>query len=136
MLSRNYYCSFTFDFPDEGPGFCTECGGVHAAYINSSLTEGQYRKAMELAARGRYKIIYVAPERLMTPSFLDLSRQVEISMIAVDEAHCISQWGQDFRPSYLKIVDFIQTLPARPVIGAYTATVTKAVRGYSLYSGA
>lgn len=102
--------------------------GVHAAYINSSLTEGQYRKAMELAARGRYKIIYVAPERLMTPSFLDLSRQVEISMIAVDEAHCISQWGQDFRPSYLKIVDFIQTLPARPVIGAYTATATKAVR--------
>ncbi|OUN93676.1 DNA helicase RecQ [Blautia sp. An46] len=102
--------------------------GVHAAYINSSLTEGQYRKAMELARQGRYKIIYVAPERLMTESFLSLIQAVEISMVAVDEAHCISQWGQDFRPSYLKIVDFISQLPRRPVIGAYTATATKAVR--------
>ena len=102
--------------------------GVHAAYINSSLTEGQYRKAMELARQGRYKIIYVAPERLMTESFLSLIQAVEISMVAVDEAHCISQWGQDFRPSYLKIVDFISQLPHRPVIGAYTATATKAVR--------
>ena len=102
--------------------------GVHAAYINSSLTEGQYRKAMELARQGRYKIIYVAPERLMTESFLSLIQAVEISMVAVDEAHCISQWGQDFRPSYLKIVDFIRQLPHRPVIGAYTATATKAVR--------
>ena len=102
--------------------------GVHAAYINSSLTEGQYRKAMELARQGRYKIIYVAPERLMTESFLSLIQAVEISMVAVDEAHCISQWGQDFRPSYLKIVDFISALPKRPVIGAYTATATKAVR--------
>ena len=102
--------------------------GVHAAYINSSLTEGQYRKAMELARQGRYKIIYVAPERLMTESFLSLNQVVEISMVAVDEAHCISQWGQDFRPSYLKIVDFISQLPRRPVIGAYTATATKAVR--------
>ena len=102
--------------------------GVHAAYINSSLTEGQYRKAMELARQGRYKIIYAAPERLMTDSFLSLIQAVEISMVAVDEAHCISQWGQDFRPSYLKIVDFISALPKRPVIGAYTATATKAVR--------
>ena len=102
--------------------------GVHAAYINSSLTEGQYRKAMELARQGRYKIIYVAPERLMTESFLSLIQAVEISMVAVDEAHCISQWGQDFRPSYLKIVDFISQLPHRPVIGAYTPTATKAVR--------
>lgn len=102
--------------------------GVHAAYINSSLTGGQYRKAMELACQGRYKIIYAAPERLMTESFLSLIRRVEISMLAVDEAHCISQWGQDFRPSYLKILDFISQLPKRPVIGAYTATATKAVR--------
>ena len=83
---------------------------------------------MELARQGRYKIIYAAPERLMTESFLSLIQAVEISMVAVDEAHCISQWGQDFRPSYLKIVDFISQLPKRPVIGAYTATATKAVR--------
>nr|WP_298060491.1 DNA helicase RecQ [uncultured Blautia sp.] len=102
--------------------------GVHAAFINSSLTEGQYRKAMEFAARGRYKIIYAAPERLMTDSFLALVNQVEISMVAVDEAHCISQWGQDFRPSYLKIAEFIQVLPKRPVIAAYTATATRAVK--------
>lgn len=102
--------------------------GVHAAYINSSLTENQYRKAMEFARQGRYKIIYVAPERLMTEAFLSLVSAVEISMVAVDEAHCISQWGQDFRPSYLKIVDFIELLPVRPVIAAYTATATKAVR--------
>ena len=92
--------------------------GVHAAYINSSLTEGQYRKAMEYASYGRYKLIYVAPERLMTESFLELARKIEISMVAVDEAHCISQWGQDFRPSYLKIVDIIEQQPKRPDIAA------------------
>ncbi len=102
--------------------------GVHAAYINSSLTEGQYRKAMELARRGQYKIIYVAPERLLTDAFQLLVKDVEISMVAVDEAHCISQWGQDFRPSYLKIVEFIEMLPRRPVIAAYTATATKQVK--------
>ena len=102
--------------------------GIHAAYINSSLTEGQFRKAMEFASQGRYKIIYAAPERLMTESFLALAQEVPISMVAVDEAHCISQWGQDFRPSYLKIVDFIQQLPMRPVLAAYTATATKAVK--------
>lgn len=102
--------------------------GIHAAYINSSLTEGQLKKAMEFACQGRYKIIYAAPERLMTESFLALAREVPISMVAVDEAHCISQWGQDFRPSYLKIVDFIHQLPVRPVLAAYTATATKAVK--------
>ena len=102
--------------------------GIHAAYINSSLTEGQFRKAMEFARQGRYKIIYAAPERLMTESFLALAQEVPISMVTVDEAHCISQWGQDFRPSYLKIVDFIQQLPMRPVLAAYTATATKAVK--------
>lgn len=102
--------------------------GVHAAYINSSLTEVQCRKAMENARRGLYKIIYVAPERLMTESFLSLISAVDISMVAVDEAHCISQWGQDFRPSYLKIVDFIGMLPMHPVIAAYTATATKTVK--------
>lgn len=102
--------------------------GIHAAYINSSLTEGQFYKAMEYARKGRYKIIYAAPERLMTETFLALAQEVPISMVAVDEAHCISQWGQDFRPSYLKIVDFIQQLPVRPVLAAYTATATKAVK--------
>ena len=102
--------------------------GIHAAYINSSLTEGQFYKAMEYARKGRYKIIYAAPERLMTESFLALAQEVPISMVAVDEAHCISQWGQDFRPSYLKIVDFIQQLPVRPVLATYTATATKAVK--------
>lgn len=102
--------------------------GVHAAYINSSLTEGQCRKAMENARRGQYKLIYVAPERLMTDSFLSLVTEVDISMVAVDEAHCISQWGQDFRPSYLKIVEFINIIPKRPVIAAYTATATKQVK--------
>lgn len=102
--------------------------GIHAAYINSSLTEGQYRKAMENARRGQYKIIYVAPERLLTEAFQALVREVEISMVAVDEAHCISQWGQDFRPSYVKIVKFIELLPTRPVIAAYTATATRQVR--------
>lgn len=104
--------------------------GVHAAYLNSSLTAAQYYKALDFARAGRYPIIYVAPERLATEEFLGfaLDRNVKISMVAVDEAHCVSQWGQDFRPSYLKIVEFIDKLPVRPVISAFTATATKAVR--------
>lgn len=102
--------------------------GVAAAYINSSLTEGQIAKALEYAAQGRYKIIYVAPERLETYGFLQFAGQVELSMITVDEAHCISQWGQDFRPSYLKIVEFIRRLSGRPVLSAFTATATEAVK--------
>ena len=102
--------------------------GVYAAYLNSSLTQGQYFKALEFAKAGKYKIIYVAPERLMTESFLSFALHAEISFVSVDEVHCVSQWGQDFRPSYLKIVEFIQRLPKRPVIGAFTATATQAVR--------
>ena len=102
--------------------------GVHAAYLNSSLTAGQYQKALGYAKEGRYKIIYVAPERLVTEHFLDFALQADISMLVVDEAHCVSQWGQDFRPSYLKIVEFIQKLPVRPIISAFTATATKEVR--------
>lgn len=102
--------------------------GVHAAYINSSLTEGQITKALTFAEQGRYKIIYVAPERLETDRFLRFARAVEISMVAVDEAHCISQWGQDFRPSYLHIVQFVKQLPKRPVLSAFTATATGEVK--------
>lgn len=102
--------------------------GVHAAYLNSSLTLNQYVKALQLAKRGQYKLIYVAPERLLTDSFLDFARQADISLLAVDEAHCVSQWGQDFRPSYLRIRDFVQQLSRRPVMAAYTATATRMVR--------
>lgn len=102
--------------------------GVYAAYLNSSLTQGQYFKALDFARRGKYKIIYVAPERLLTESFLDFALHADISFVSVDEVHCVSQWGQDFRPSYLKIVDFIDRLPKRPVVGAFTATATQPVR--------
>ncbi len=107
--------------------------GVRAAYINSSLTEGQCRKAMENARSGVYKIIYVAPERLLTPGFLALGQFQAINMVCVDEAHCVSQWGQDFRPSYLDIPEYLDTLPARPVVGAFTATATE--RGAGRHRG-
>lgn len=102
--------------------------GVHAAYINSSLTENQIRMALLYASQGRYKIIYVAPERLNTPRFLDFACNADISMLTVDEAHCISQWGQDFRPSYLEIAGFLTRLPRRPIVSAFTATATERVK--------
>ncbi len=102
--------------------------GIHAAYINSTLTDVQIDKALQMAANGLYKIIYVAPERLESREFLYFAEQADIAMVTVDEAHCISQWGQDFRPSYLKIVDFVDGLPKRPIISAFTATATKEVK--------
>ena len=102
--------------------------GVHAAYLNSSLTFSQYRKALQYAAQGRYTLIYVAPERLLTEDFLQFALHAPIELVAVDEAHCVSQWGQDFRPGYLKIAEFIDRLPKRPVVSAFTATATKEVR--------
>lgn len=102
--------------------------GVAAAYVNSSLTQVQYSRVLDNIRIGKYKIIYVAPERLSTPSFMSVCESIHISMIAIDEAHCVSQWGQDFRPSYLKISDFVSSLPVRPVVGAFTATATDEVK--------
>ena len=102
--------------------------GINAAYINSSLTSAQYFRTIDKAKNSEYKIIYVAPERLSADDFVRLSETVHISMITVDEAHCVSQWGQDFRPSYLKISEFIQKLSYRPVLSAFTATATQEVR--------
>ena len=102
--------------------------GVPAACINSALSFEEMRDALYFAGRGEYKLLYVAPERLTAPFFLDFARRVPISMVTVDEAHCISQWGQDFRPSYLKIVEFLQRLPHRPAVAAFTATATAQVR--------
>lgn len=102
--------------------------GINAAYINSSLSAPEYFRTMDRAANSEYKIIYVAPERLSADDFLRLSENVQISMVTVDEAHCVSQWGQDFRPSYLKISEFMEKLAYRPVLSAFTATATKEVR--------
>ncbi len=102
--------------------------GVPAAFLNSSLSERQTAAALSNARGGKYKIIYVAPERLLTERFLSLAAEMNLSMIAVDEAHCISQWGQDFRPAYLDIPEFIRRLPARPRLCAFTATATERVR--------
>ncbi len=102
--------------------------GIPAAYLNSSLTPRQMELALERAAQGAYKIIYVAPERLESASFLRFAQNVKIALLAGDEAHCVSQWGQDFRPVYLRIADFVARLPVRPVMGAFTATATRRVR--------
>ena len=102
--------------------------GVRAAYINSTLTFKQLLKVYDNLRAGLYKIVYVAPERLLTDGFLQVAMQLPIAMVTVDEAHCISQWGNDFRPSYLSIIDFIDSLPVRPVVSAFTATATEQVR--------
>lgn len=102
--------------------------GVPAAFINSALSEKDYNETIRNAREGLYKIIYIAPERLVTEGFLALAKSIPVSMVTVDEAHCISQWGQDFRPSYMKIVEFVKMLEKRPIISAFTATATEAVR--------
>ena len=102
--------------------------GVAAAFLNNSLTDNQKALMLRRAREGWYKIIYVAPERLEMPGFQRFAQEREISMVTVDEAHCISQWGQDFRPSYLRIKAFVDSLPKRPVVGAFTATATAHVR--------
>ena len=102
--------------------------GIPAAYINSSLSPEQLWLVYRNLRDGRYRIVYVAPERLLAEGFLAAARTLKLSLVAVDEAHCISQWGQDFRPSYLKIVEFLNALPRRPVVSAFTATATPLVR--------
>ena len=105
-----------------------KASGVAAAYINSSLTPRQQAEAIRRAAGGAYKIIYVAPERLDMPQFVAFAQGAHIPLLAVDEAHCVSQWGQDFRPSYLRIAEFVRKLPRRPAVAAFTATATQRVR--------
>jgi ATP-dependent DNA helicase RecQ len=103
--------------------------GVKAAYLNSSLTPKQRSKVLAQAEAGKYQLLYIAPERLEADDFLRFAQNTHIALVAVDEAHCISQWGQDFRPSYLKIPEFINSLAPRPPVGAFTATATRHVKG-------
>ena len=105
--------------------------GIAAAFINSSLNERQVYKALYNAANGAYKLIYVAPERLLAPDFLEFARSADISMLTVDEAHCISQWGQDFRPSYAKIPEFIlQLKKTSRRVGVHGDSDADGARGY------
>ncbi|MDR2633731.1 MAG: DNA helicase RecQ [Treponema sp.] len=103
-------------------------GGIPGAYLNSSLAPGEYQATLSRALRGEYKILYLAPEGLKREDIRSLTGQVPISLVVIDEAHCISQWGHDFRPSYLFIREFIQGLSERPITAAFTATATDQVK--------
>ncbi|NOU93589.1 DNA helicase RecQ [Paenibacillus sp. LMG 31456] len=102
--------------------------GVPATYINSSLSYAQVEQRIRKASQGEYKLLYVAPERLESERFVDLLTNLAVPMVAVDEAHCVSQWGHDFRPSYLAISRLVDSLPTRPIVAAFTATATDQVR--------
>lgn len=102
--------------------------GIAAAFINSSLSERAFHETVRKTRNGDYKILYLAPERLVTEGFMELAKTIKISMVTVDEAHCISQWGQDFRPSYMNISQFVDMLEKRPIVSAFTATATENVR--------
>ncbi|MFP4372570.1 MAG: DNA helicase RecQ [Halanaerobium sp.] len=102
--------------------------GIKAAYINSSISSQQLQQRLAETASGKYKLLYIAPERLNSSRFLNLLQQLEIAMIAVDEGHCVSQWGHDFRPSYLNISRIVESLNPRPILTAFTATATPAVK--------
>lgn len=101
--------------------------GIPATYLNSSLSAAESNERIREILDGQHQLIYVAPERLLSDSFYELSQRVNISLVAVDEAHCISQWGHDFRPSYRNIPRFINRLENRPVVAAFTATATEHV---------
>ena len=102
--------------------------GIKSAYINSSLSNFEINNILDEAARSEIKILYVAPERLESQNFLELISSINVSMIAIDEAHCVSQWGHDFRSSYRKISRVISLLKNRPIVAAFTATATSEVR--------
>jgi ATP-dependent DNA helicase RecQ len=102
--------------------------GVSAAYINSSLSYAQVELRIRKARQGEYKLLYVAPERLESERFIELLADLEVPMVAIDEAHCVSQWGHDFRPSYMAISRLVTLLPRRPIVAAFTATATDQVR--------
>ena len=102
--------------------------GIPATFINSTLSASEYAGAVQNILYDVYKIIYIAPERLNSSSFIDILKSINISMITVDEAHCISQWGHDFRPTYREIANVISTLKKRPIVSAFTATATDIVR--------
>ncbi|MDF2566430.1 MAG: recQ [Massilibacillus sp.] len=102
--------------------------GIPSTYINSSLSAAELSRRLYDIGDNRYKLIYVAPERLSTDTFQAILAKTTISMIAIDEAHCLSQWGHDFRPSYQAIYPFINSLPKRPLIGVFTATATPEVK--------
>lgn len=102
--------------------------GISAAYINSTMTNEEYQMTMEATIRGEYRLLYIAPERLDSPSFTNRLQLMNVSMVAIDEAHCISQWGHDFRPSYRNIRNMVSLFHVKPVVLALTATATPAVR--------
>lgn len=102
--------------------------GVPATCINSSISGNEYFATLDMVRTGVCRILYVAPERLETEGFISLCQHMKIPLVAIDEAHCVSQWGQDFRPSYLKITQFVKSLPERPVLAAFTATATNIVK--------
>ena len=102
--------------------------GIPAAFLNSSLTAAQQREVLRRGEIGAYKLIYVAPERLLTDSFLEFAARQQVSLLAVDEAHCVAQWGESFRPAYAEIGGFLQKLPVRPVVLAMTATADGRIR--------
>lgn len=105
-----------------------EQAGVPATFINSTLSPNEVAKRIQQVQQGNYKLLYIAPERLDTENLRSMLEPISLSFVAVDEAHCVSQWGHDFRPSYVQIPSFIQSLPVRPLVGAFTATATEEVK--------